>query len=112
MAIRQGMLKYFDNQNLGNYWGVAKGITISGFSFILSSPLFFHPTLVPFFPYVIYMLFGVNYHSPHELFKNQTRFFEGKDVCYLSRIRFTNRVRRESELFNLFLSTKVPNSKK
>ena len=32
--------------------------------------------------------------------------------CYLSRIRFANWVRQESELFNLFLSNKVSNSKK
>ena len=32
--------------------------------------------------------------------------------CYLSRIRFVNWVRQESELFNLFLSNKVSNIKK
>ena len=30
------------------------------------------------------MLFGGNYHSPHVLFNNQTRVFEGKEVLLLS----------------------------
>ena len=33
------------------------------------------------------------------------------NICYLSRIRFANWVQQESELFNLFLSNKVSNSK-
>ena len=35
-----------------------------------------------------------------------------KEDCYLSRIRFANWVRQETELFKLFLSNKVSNSKK
>ena len=30
------------------------------------------------------MLFGGNYHSPHVLFKNWTRFFEVKEVLLLN----------------------------
>ena len=30
------------------------------------------------------MLFGGNYHSPNEFFKNQTRVFEGKEVLLLN----------------------------
>ena len=38
------------------------------------------------------MLFGGNYHSPNEFFKNQTRVFEGKEVIILnpSPTRFAN----------------------
>ena len=38
--------------------------------------------------------------------------FRKDQGCYLARIRFVNWVRQESEMFNLFLSNKVSNSKK
>ena len=40
-----------------------------------------------------------------------TIFEVGSDAYYFSRIRFANWFRQESEMFNLFLSNKVPNSK-
>ena len=43
---------------------------------------------------------------------NKTSFiFLRIQHCYLSKIRFANWVQQESELFNLFLSNKVSNSK-